>query len=108
MPTSGVFEPQRALEFGRVVHLDQHRHAERKCGLRLELGHLRVVQAGGDQQDAVGAHRARLEHLVGVDDEVLAQHRQRARRARLSQIAGEPWKNCASVSTLRQAAPWRA
>ena len=32
---------------------------------------------GGDQQDRVGAHRARLEHLPGVDDEVLAQHRQR-------------------------------
>ena len=36
---------------------------------------------GGDQQDRVGADRARLEHLPGVDDEVLAQRRQRGRRA---------------------------
>ena len=51
--------------------------------LRLEVGQLGVVEAGRDQQDAVGPHRPRLEHLVGVDDEVLAQHRQRAGRTRL-------------------------
>ena len=60
MPMSGVFERERALELGAVVHLDQHRHAER-ARRRLELAHLRVVEAGGDQQDAVGAERARLE-----------------------------------------------
>ena len=54
--------------------------------IAFELRHLRVVQAGGDQQDAVGAHRARLVDLVGVDHEVLAQHRQVAGRARLLQV----------------------
>src|SRR5690606_20627740 len=40
---------------------------------------------GDDQQHAVGAERARLDHLVGIHGEVLAQHRQRAGRARLPQ-----------------------
>jgi hypothetical protein len=71
----------------------------------LQLGHLRVVQAGGDQQDAVGAHGARLVDLVGIDDEVLAQHRQVARRAGLLQEGPVPWKKRSSVSTDRQAAP---
>ena len=70
-------QPQRAVQLGAVVHFDQHRHAER---LRrgLEVGQLRVVEDRRDQQDAVGADRARLVDLVGVDDEVLAQHRQLA------------------------------
>jgi hypothetical protein len=42
-----------------------------------KVGHLRVVQAGGDQQDAVGAHGARLVDLVRIHHEILAQHRQR-------------------------------
>ena len=80
-------ELERALQLGRVVHLDQHGHVQAARD-RLELGHLRVVQAGRDQQDAVGAHGPRLVDLVGVDHEVLAQHRQVARRARLLQVVG--------------------
>jgi hypothetical protein len=47
---------------------------------------LRIVQAGGDQQHAVGADGARLVDLVGIDHEVLAQHGQGAAGARLLQI----------------------
>ena len=78
---------QRAVQLGAVMHLDQHAHAVRERH-RLQIGHLRVVQAGGDQQDAVRAHRARLKDLVLVDHEVLAQHRQRAGGTRLLQILG--------------------
>ena len=69
------------------MHFDQHRHAQAQR-LGFQIGHQRVVQAGGDQQDAVCAPGARLVDLVGVDHEVLAQHRQRAHGARLLQVLG--------------------
>src|SRR5690606_34901561 len=46
----------------------------------------RIVQAREDQQHAVGAKHSGLVDLVAVDDGVLAQHRQRARLARLPQV----------------------
>ena len=49
-------------------------------------------QRGDDQQDRVGARRQRLVHLIGVDDEVLAQDRQRrggAGRAQVVERAAE-------------------
>ena len=52
----------------------------------LELGHLRVFQRGDDEENGVGAQRARLGDLVFVDDEFLAQHRQRTCAARTDQI----------------------
>ena len=76
------FQPQRALEFLLVMHFDQHVHAERE-GCRFEFGGGGVVDRGHDDQDAVGARGARFRHLIGVVHEILAQHRQRARRARL-------------------------
>ena len=98
-------EPQRALELGGVVHLDQHRHAEvARAGF--ERGEARVVERGDDQQDRVGAQRARLGDLVLVDDEVLAQRRQRAGGARRGQdTRARPGRYARSVSTDRQAAP---
>src|SRR5690606_20604609 len=78
-------QPQRALELGGVVHLHQHVHAALQR-LRREVAQPRVVQAGHDQQHAVGAEHARLVDLPGVDDEVLAQDRQRAGRACLLQV----------------------
>jgi hypothetical protein len=98
---------QRALQFGRVVHLDQHRHVE-----AARDGSSSAICASSRQaaisRIAVGAHRARLVDLVRVDHEVLAQHRQVAGGARLLQVVGWPWKNCRSVSTDRQAAPCSA
>ena len=46
----------------------------------------RGVERGDDQQHRVGAGRARLVQLVGVDDEVLAQHRQRAAARARAQV----------------------
>ena len=87
MPISGVESLSARSSSARVVHLDQHVHAVvERAGLeRREPG---VVERGDDQQDRVGAERARLRDLVFVDDEFLAQRRQRARRARLDEIFG--------------------
>src|SRR5688572_31514493 len=63
---------QRALELLGVVHLNQHRHAQAMCE-RLELAELRIIEAGDDEKNAIGAKRACLVHLVGIDDEVFAQ-----------------------------------
>ena len=72
MPRSGVFSfNPRSSSLG-VVHLNQHRHAQAMCE-RLELAELRIIEAGDDEKDAIGAERACLVHLVGIDDEVLAQ-----------------------------------
>ena len=50
------------------------------------FGRRRVVERRHDDEDAIGAGRARLRHLVGVVHEILAQHRQRAGRARRAQV----------------------
>ncbi|MPN11884.1 hypothetical protein SDC9_159193 [bioreactor metagenome] len=68
----------------------------------LHLGHLRVVQAGGDQQHAVGAHHTRFVDLIGVDHEILAQHRQQRARAGLLEIVGLPLEELA-IGQHRQA-----
>ena len=67
---------------------------------REQLRERRVVQRGDDQQDRVGAGRARLGDLVRVDDEVFAQHRQARRRARAA--AG---RRAARRRTARRSAP---
>ena len=100
-------ELQRTLELALIVHLDEHGKPELLRNA-FEIFHARRLERRGDEQDAVGAGRARFVHLIGVDHEILAQHRQRARRARRAQVVEAPWKNCASVSTDRHAAPWRA
>ena len=47
---------------------------------------LRVGKNGRDEQDGIGAVRRRFGDLDFVEDEVLAQHRQRGRRARRAQV----------------------
>ena len=85
-------ERERAGELRLVVDLDQRVHAERRCRRR-ELGRLTVAEGGHDEQDAVRAERARLRYLIGVEHEVLAQHGQRHRRARVSvRNRSSPWK----------------
>src|SRR3546814_14280351 len=76
----------------------QHVHAQVERLLR-QRGQAIVVERGDDQQDAVGADRARLDHLVGIDDEILAQYRQRAGLARLRSEERRVGKEC--VSTCR-------
>ncbi|MCY1545438.1 hypothetical protein D9M68_813810 [compost metagenome] len=73
------------------MHLDQHRHVQ-PLRQRFQIGHLRVVQAGGDQQDGVGPHGAGLVDLVRVHHEVLAQHREVTAGTSLFQIVGAALK----------------
>src|SRR3569832_62534 len=79
-------ERQGALELIGIVHLHQYCHAALGGELR-ELVHARVVERRDDEQDAVRADCARLVHLIGIDNEILAQRRQLAGGARLLQIA---------------------
>ena len=67
-----------------------------------------VVERGDDQQDRVGAGHRRLVDLVGVDDEVLAQDRQRAGRARLAQVVERAAEVGPSVRIDSAAAPPRS
>src|SRR5271166_5196687 len=60
------------------MDLDQHIHADGECG-SLELGGGRVVDGRHDDQNTVGTPRSRLNHLVGIKQEVLAQCRQGGR-----------------------------
>src|SRR6185437_10928193 len=82
-----VFEWERSLELGTVVNLDQHVHPER-ARLRGEHGERRVVERRNDQEDRVGAKRARFRYLVVVDDELLPQRREPARGTRLDEVLG--------------------
>src|SRR3954469_8179787 len=66
---------QCAIKLGAVVDLDQHVHAMGDGGV-LELFCRGIIERRHDDQDAVGAVRAGLRHLVSVEHEILAQHRQ--------------------------------
>ena len=72
----------------------------------IERAGLAVIDAGHDDQDAVGAGGAGLVNLIGIEQEILAQRGQagwrRAPRARSSSL---PWNEGPSVRTERQAAP---
>ncbi len=78
-------ELEGAVQLGPVVYLHQHVHAvvERAC---LESRKAGVFQRGDDQEDRIGAERARLRDLIFVDDEFLAQRRQCACVASIDQI----------------------
>ena len=80
-----IVQGQRPVQFGAIVDFDQDVHAERRR-LLAQAAHLPVVQAGGDQQDTVGTQRPGLDHLVGIDEEILADHRQAARGPGLLQV----------------------
>ena len=67
------------------MHFDQYRHAVIHR-LSLQCLHLRQIERGGDQQNRIGTHRPGFSHLIGIDQEILAQHRQRTGRARRLQV----------------------
>jgi hypothetical protein len=58
------------------MHLDEGRKAHVRRS-RMKPGESRMVERGDDQQDRVGAGCPRLEQLIFIDDEVLAQERER-------------------------------
>src|ERR1700733_548840 len=76
-------QAQRAFQFTLIVHFDKRIHAERHRR-RFKLAGAGVFDRGHDDEDAIGAVSACFRHLVGVVHEILAQHRQRHRRARLA------------------------
>src|SRR6266702_40595 len=57
---------ERPIELGTVVDLDQHVHAIGKRRV-FEIFGGRIIERSHDDEDAVGAMRARLGHLVGVE-----------------------------------------
>ncbi len=57
------------------MYLDQGVEPQSPGGL-IQNGQRHDVQRRGDEQDAVGTQNPRLDELVLVDHEVLAQHRQ--------------------------------
>ena len=65
---------QCAVELVLGVHFDQHGQAVVPPHAH-QRDELRLVERGHDQQDRVGAGGCCLGHLIGVDDEVLAQQR---------------------------------
>ncbi len=76
----GGVAPQRAVELGFVVYLDEDFEAQR-AGLGGELGQLSAGESGGDEKDAVRTCEAGFDDLVGIQDEVLAEDGQRNRGA---------------------------
>ena len=85
MPISGVLSCRAASSSAASCDFHQHGHAE-FVGQRFQLFHLRQLQRRHDQQDGVGADGAGAADLVGVDHEVLAQHRDVAGGARFDQV----------------------
>jgi hypothetical protein len=65
----------------------------------------RIVECSHDDQDAIAPQARASMHLIGVEHEILAQHRQGASGARRVRNSDAPWKDGVSVSTERQAAP---
>ena len=100
MPISRDLQLQRARRARLVVHLDQHVHAVARTPRPPGRLRGRVVDRRHDDQDAVGAPGARLGHLIGLVHEILAQRRQRGRRAR----RGQDTPACPGT-TARRSAP---
>ena len=74
-------EPDQAADRQQRIHvvdLQQHGHAQLARGDH-QVHQVARRQRLGDQQDRVGPGGPRLVHLPQIDDEVLAQHRQRHR-----------------------------
>ena len=73
--------------------MDLHQYVEPELsGQSIQLGEAGIVQTSSNQQDAVRTQGAGLVDLIGVDDEVLADHRQGAGRARRLEILVAPLK----------------
>src|ERR1700738_2149931 len=67
-------QAQRAFKLMLVVDFEEHVHAQ-SFGALLEILRQLVVHRGKDNKDAIGTPRARLDNLINVIHEVLAQNR---------------------------------
>ena len=104
MPITSASSSSATSSSSRVVDLHEHVEVERER-VAVQPLQLARLQRGDDQQDRVGARDRRLEQLVRVDDEVLAQDRQLAAARAARRSSSEPPKCGRSVSTDSAAAP---
>ena len=79
------FQGKCGFKLAAIVYFHQHIHAQFH-GRAFQIAQLVRRQGGNNQQDAVGPQCARVRHLVGVDHEIFAQHRQGTGRAGLTQV----------------------
>ena len=68
------FELQDTVQILGIVDFDERLHAE-FARVEIKVSQVAVVEALGDQQNAVGSGGASLGHLIAVDEEVFPQHR---------------------------------
>ena len=98
-------ELERARKLVVVVDFEQHVHAVGEGRILDRLGR-RIVDRRHDDQNAIGAERARFHHLIGLVDEILAQRGQGGGVARAaSGIPACPGTTAHRSSTDRQVAP---
>jgi hypothetical protein len=79
------FQLQRPLQLGFIVHLDQHVHAVTERDI-FHVRHFGIGKRRDDQQDAIGAQGPGFDDLIGIDHEILADHRQIDGGAGLAQM----------------------
>ena len=84
-----ALEGKRALQFRLVVRLDQHVQAEVVRRFIQSPGGF-VVDGRHDDEDAVRAPGPGLEHLVGIEQKVLAQDGQGVAFRALIRCSGDP------------------
>ena len=105
IPTSRERPSQRAFELTLIVDFEQGVHAKRLRGL-FEIRRNSVIHRGENDQDGIGTPDARLNHLINVKHEILAQYWQPGRSCVLAPGGpAVPRNEGASVSTDRPAAP---
>ena len=84
-------ETQHSLQVGSVMELDQSLHPQ-PHGSLIQVGQLGIIQALGDEQDAIGADGTGLQDLILVEDEVLPEQWHVDGLANLPQIVEVPLK----------------
>ena len=95
------FEPKRPRKLRFIVDLDKNVHAEANRNI-FEFGGAAIVDRSHDDENAISAGGSRLQHLINVKHEVLAQHRERTRGAGLTHIVERALER-RRVSQYRQA-----
>ncbi len=67
------------------VHFDERLHAQ-FAAEREQFAEQRIIESGHNQQEGIGVRGPCFPYLPGIDDEILAQHGQSDRRARVAHV----------------------
>lgn len=79
------FGGEGAIELGACVDFNQRFHLQ--CATEGdEVAQQRIVESGNDQEEAIGVVGARFPDLPGIEDEVLAENRERDFLASITKI----------------------